>query len=237
MPFPVEILTRLAHGLVVSCHVDAEEQAGTIDLLAYFAGAAEKGGAAGLRVEGVEHVRRLRPVTQLPIIGFVQGQFEDGSPLITPTIDDARALIDAGADIIAVDGTKRKRGDGTDGFLFFEQLRKSVAAPLLADVATFREGVRAAESGADAVATTLAGYTPGTTAKDYRTPDFTLIGELASALTIPVIAEGRIWDPDTAAKAIALGAHAVVVGSAITRPNIIAEVFVNALKSAATQRR
>lgn len=237
MPFPVEILTRLAHGLIVSCHIDEEDEVGGIDLLVYFAKAAERGGATGLRVEGVEHVRRLRPFTQLPIIGFVKGQFEDGSPLITPTEDDARALLSAGADIVAVDGTKRKRADGTDGFLFFEHLRKRLTAPLWADVATFREGIRAAESGADAVATTLAGYTPGTTAKDYRTPDFTLIHELSSALTIPVIAEGRIWEPDAAAKALSLGAHAVVVGSAITRPNVVTEVFVNALKAAAGDTR
>ena len=80
------------------------------------------------------------------------------------------------------------------------------------------------------VATTLAGSTPGTGAKDYRTPDFTLIHELSSALTIPVIAEGRIWEPDTAMKALSLGAHAVVVGSAITRPHLVTEVFVNALR-------
>lgn len=230
MPFPVEIVTRLAHGLIVSCHIDEEEGGRMPDLLSYFAGAAERGGAAGLRVEGVEHVRRLRPLTRLPIIGFVEGSFEDGSPLITPTAADVEALLAAGADIVAVDGTKRKRADGTDGFLFFEQLRKRITAPLWADVATFREGIRAAESGADVVATTLAGYTPGTVAKDYRTPDFTLIRELAGALTIPVIAEGRIWDPDTAAQAISLGAHAVVVGSAITRPHVVTEVFVNAVR-------
>ena len=230
MPYPLEILTRLQHGLIVSCHVDDDEQDGTQDLLAYFARAAERGGAAGLRIEGVEHIRRIRPLTRLPIIGFVKGSYEDGSPLITPSAEDAEAVLAAGADIVAVDGSKRKRNDGTDGFIFFEQLRKRITAPLWADVATFREGIRAAEIGADVVATTLAGYTPGTTAMDYRTPDFALIHELSTALTIPVIAEGRIWEPDTAAKAMSLGAHAVVVGSAITRPQLVTEVFVNALR-------
>jgi N-acylglucosamine-6-phosphate 2-epimerase len=224
MPFPLEILTRLQHGLIVSCHVDDDEPEGGLELLSYFVRAAEQGGAAGLRIEGIEHVRHVRPLTRLPIIGFTQGSHEDGSPLITPGLHDVESLLAAGADIIAV-----------DGILFFEMLRKRVSTPLWADVATFREGVRAAESGADVVATTLAGYTPGTFVKDYRTPDFTLIHELSRALTIPVVAEGRIWDPDTATKAIALGAHAVVVGTAITRPKVVTEVFVNAIKSPHTQ--
>lgn len=230
MYIPHEILTRLQHGLIVSCHLDEDEQEGAAELLAYFVRAAERGGAAGLRIEGVEQIRRLRPHTRLPIIGFTNGAYDDGSPLITPSADDAQALLDAGADVVAVDATKRKRPDGTDGFIHFEQLRRRVTAPLWADVATFREGVRAAEIGADVVATTLAGYTPGTVAKDYRTPDFTLIEELSRSLTIPVVAEGRIWETDTASRVIALGAYAVVVGSAITRPRLVTEVFVNALR-------
>ncbi|MFZ1728573.1 MAG: putative N-acetylmannosamine-6-phosphate 2-epimerase [Bacteroidota bacterium] len=231
MPLNDEIILGLLNRLIVSCHVDEEEQDAMPELLAYFARAAERGGAAGLRVEGVEHVRSLRSRTRLPIIGFTQRSYDDGSPLITPALKDVEDLFDAGADIVAVDCTKRKRPDGSDGFLFFEQLRKRVSGRLWADVATFREGVRAAESGADLVATTLAGYTPGTVAKDYRTPDFELIHELSNSLTIPVIAEGRIWNPEDAAHAIALGAHAVVVGSAITRPHIVTQMFANAVKA------
>jgi N-acylglucosamine-6-phosphate 2-epimerase len=221
----------LQRGLIVSCHVDEEERDAMPELLAYFVRAAERGGAAGLRIEGIEHVRTLRPNTRLPIIGFTQGSYDDGSPLITPDLKDVEALLEAGADIVALDCTKRKRPDGSDGFLYFERVRKRVPGRLWADVATFREGVRAAESGADLVATTLAGYTPGTVVKDYRTPDFELIHELANALTIPVIAEGRIWNPEDAAHAIALGAHAVVVGSAITRPHVVTQMFVNAVKA------
>ncbi|MFA6232894.1 MAG: putative N-acetylmannosamine-6-phosphate 2-epimerase [Bacteroidota bacterium] len=230
MSFYDETIAALQNGLIVSCHVDDAERDAMPELLAYFARAAERGGAAGLRIEGVEQVRSLRSRTRLPIIGFTQQSCDDGSPLITPSMKDVEDLLDAGADIIAVDCTKRKRPDGSDGFLFFEQVRKRFKARLWADVATFREGIRGAESGADLVATTLAGYTPGTVAKDYRTPDFTLIHELSNSLTIPVIAEGRIWDPEDAAHAIALGAHAVVVGSAITRPHVVTEMFVNAVK-------
>ncbi|MBR9978464.1 MAG: putative N-acetylmannosamine-6-phosphate 2-epimerase [Bacteroidetes bacterium] len=223
------ITTRFYHGLIVSCHIDMEQHASMRDMLAYYVDIADRGGAAGLRIEGVEHVRRMRARTQLPIIGFTMGNYEDGSPLITPGLADVQALFDAGADVVAIDGTKRKRPDGTDGFQFFEQIRRRVSKTLWVDVATFREGICAAESGADLIATTLAGYTPGTAVDDYRRPEFKLIHELADALTIPVIAEGRIWTPESAAKAIELGAHAVVVGSAITRPLVITEMFVNAL--------
>ncbi len=226
-----ETILALQNGVIVSCHADEEEQDSMPDLLAYFARAAERGGAAGLRVEGIEHVRSLRSRTRLPIIGFTQHCCEDGSPLITSSIKDIDQLLEAGADIVAVDCTKRKRPDGSDGFLYFEQVRKRFSTRLWADVATFREGIRAAEIGADVIATTLAGYTPGTVAKDYGTPDFELIHELSNSLTIPVIAEGRLWTPEDAAHAMELGAHAVVVGSAITRPHVVTQMFANAVKA------
>jgi N-acylglucosamine-6-phosphate 2-epimerase len=231
-----EKLAAVQHGLIVSCHIDEEEQETMPDLLSYFARTAERGGAAGLRIEGVDGIRRLRPRTALPIVGFTQGSYDDGSPLITPSIDDAERLIAAGADFVAVDATRRKRPDGSDGFLFFEELRKRFTTLLWADVATFREGVHAAECGADVIATTLAGYTAGTVVKDYQTPDFTLIHELSNALTIPVIAEGRIWTPDSAARAVELGAYAVVVGSAITRPHVVTQMFVNAVRTSPHNR-
>jgi N-acylglucosamine-6-phosphate 2-epimerase len=225
------ILASLHLGLIVSCHAEEEEGTGNFDALQYFAQASLDGGAAALRVEGPERVRVVRQLTKHPIIGFVQGSYPDGSALITPHLDDIEALLAAGADMVAIDATKRKRPGDLDGFIFFEQARKRFPAPLWADIATFREGVRAAEMGADLVATTLAGYTPGTAVRDYRTPDFTLIKELSSALTIPVVAEGRIWTPEDALRCAELGAHAVVVGSAITRPRVIARMYAETLRA------
>lgn len=223
-------------GLIVSCHAEEHGGGDGFDALRYFARAAIEGGASGLRLEGSERIRAVRESTKLPLIGFVQGSYADGSALITPALDDIEALLSAGADIVAIDATKRKRPGEIDGFIFFEQARKRFTAPLWADVANFREGVRAAEMGADVVATTLAGYTPGTAVQDYRTPDFTLIRELSSALTIPVIAEGRIWSPEDARRCTALGAHAVVVGSAITRPQVITRMYVESLEENASKR-
>ncbi len=231
-----EKLTAMQRGLIVSCHIDEEELESMPELLSYFARTAERGGAAGLRIEGADSIRQIRSRTALPIIGFTQGSYDDGSPLITPTTDDVERLIAAGADLVAIDATRRKRPDGSDGFLFFEDLRKRFNALLWADIATFREGVHAAECGADVVATTLSGYTAGTVVKDYQTPDFTLIHELSNSLTIPVVAEGRIWTPESAARAIELGAYAVVVGSAITRPHVVTQMFVNAVRTSPLNR-
>ncbi len=225
-----ETLASLHGGLIVSCHADEFEDEPQFSAFKYFVRSAIAGGAVGLRIEGPERIQRIRSITKLPIIGFVHGTYENGSPLITPALDDISRLIDAGADIIAIDSTKRKRPGDIDGFIFFEQARKRYDVPLWADVAGFREGVRAAEMGADVIATTLAGYTPTTSTGDYRTPDYPLIRELASSLTHPVIAEGRIWSPADAVRCLSLGAHAVVVGSAITRPQIITQMFVSEIR-------
>jgi len=222
-----ETIAAVHGGLIVSCHADEFEDEPQFSAFKYFVRSAIAGGAAGLRIEGPDRIRNVRSLTKLPIIGFVHGTYENGAPLITPALDDIAKLIDAGADIVAIDSTKRKRPGDIDGFIFFEQARKRFDIPLWADVASFREGVRAAEMGADVIATTLAGYTPTTSTSDFRTPDYPLIRELASSLTHPVIAEGRIWSPADAVRCLSLGAHAVVVGSAITRPQIITQMFVS----------
>jgi N-acylglucosamine-6-phosphate 2-epimerase len=223
-----EISSTIHNGLVVSCHIDDGIDNDT--LFTWMVRAALSGGASALRVEGVEHVRLARGLTDLPLIGFTQGSYPDGGMLITPELDHIDALFSAGANVVAIDVTKRRRPDGIDGFVFFEQARKRVSGLLWADIANFREGVRAAEIGANFVATTLCGHTPGTATDDYRTPDYQLIRELSHTLTIPVIAEGRIWTPEAAVHALHEGAHAVVVGSAITRPRIITTTFVSAMR-------
>jgi N-acylglucosamine-6-phosphate 2-epimerase len=201
-----------------------------VDHVLAIAKAAELGGAVGLRVEGVATVAAVRKQTTLPIVGFVMGAYADEAEMITPELSDIEALFAAGANIVAIDATRRRRPSGLESFQFFEEARKHFAQPLWADVSLFREGVHAAELGADVIATTLAGYTPSTVTKDYRTPDFTMIHELSHSLVIPVIAEGRIWTPEDALHALDVGAHAVVVGSAITRPRVITTTYTEAIK-------
>lgn len=233
MPYTLSsLLDQIRNGLIVSCHADSAPMLDPHDLLHMYAAAAEEGGARAVRVEGVAAVAALRARTTLPIIGFVKGAYADGSDLITPTLEDVEGLFAAGADVVAIDATKRKRPSGADGFTFFDEARRRFARPLWADCSLFREGVRAAEAGADIVATTLSGYTPATAETDHGEPDVAMIRELALSLVIPVVAEGRIWSPQSAVRALEAGAHAVVVGSAITRPSVITRMFTEALGAA-----
>lgn len=230
MPYSLPaLLDQIQNGLIVSCHADAAPMLDPHDLLHMYASAAEEGGARAIRVEGVAAVAALRSRTTLPIIGFVKGVYADGSDLITPALEDVEGLFTAGADVVAIDATKRKRPSGVDGFTFFDEARRRFSRPLWADCSLFREGVRAAEAGADIVATTLSGYTPATVETDHGEPDIAMIRELAMSLVIPVVAEGRIWSPQSAMRALEAGAHAVVVGSAITRPSVITRMFAEAL--------
>jgi N-acylglucosamine-6-phosphate 2-epimerase len=224
-----ELLAGLNNGLIVSCQTDSDAPFNTSALVAAFAHAAFEGGASAIRTEGAENIAAVREATTLPLIGFIDGQFQNGWICITPDFKDIESIIRAGADMVALDVTPRKRMNGMDGIEFFDDVRNRFDIPLIADIATFEEGIRAAEMGADAIATTLSGYTEYTQHRDQNEPDLTLIEELARAVKVPVIAQGRIWTPQHAHEAIRRGAYCVVAGSAITRPKMITKRFVDAL--------
>jgi N-acylglucosamine-6-phosphate 2-epimerase len=226
------MIKRLKHGLIVSCQAEGDDPFNAPEFVAAFAKAAEMGGAIGIRAEGIEKIKAIRQKVNLPIVGIIKGKFSDDWPLITPDFSDVENLINAGCDIVAVDATERQRPNGYNGFDFLSKLKKNYTIPIMADISTFKEGIKAAELGADLIATTLSGYTPYTVDKDNLNPDYDLIYELNSSIDIPIIAEGRIWTPSDAIKAIENGAYSVVVGTAITRPRIITRMFAEALKSA-----
>jgi len=226
-----ELIAKLQHGLIVSCQSEGDDPFNHPELLAKFALAAQMGGAVGIRAQGVENINAIRKAVDLPLIGIIEGRFSNGWSCITPDFSDVRNIIDAGADIIALDVTPRKRPNGLDGIEFFDEVRDKYDIPLIADIATFEEGVRAAELGADAVATTLAGYTEYTSASSTDRPDYDLIERLSRGIKVPVIAEGRIWTPEQAKESLVRGAFAVVVGTAITRPRMMAKKFVDTMSS------
>jgi N-acylglucosamine-6-phosphate 2-epimerase len=178
-----------------------------------------EGGAAGIRAQGIEDLRAIRAVTAVPLIGLWKDG--DSGVLITPTARHARAVAATGADIVAVDATSRPRPDG-------RPLAESVAAVhaagrlLMADVSSYEEGVSAAALGADVVGTTLSGHTGGAHPQG---PDLELVARLSNALDVPVVAEGRVRFPAEARAALEAGAHAVVVGTAITHPTTLARRF------------
>lgn len=224
-----ELIQQCKNGLIVSCQNEGDDPFNNPEYLAKFAKTAEMGGACAIRAEGFENIKAIRAHVELPIIGIIDGEFSDGWICVTPDFSDIESLIDSGADIVALDVTPRKRPNGMDGIEFFDEVRNRFDTPLIADISTFEEGIRAAEMGADALATTLSGYTEYTQKKLNDEPDFELIEDLARAVKIPVFAQGRIWTPIQAKKALMCGAFSVVVGSAITRPRVITKRFVDIL--------
>lgn len=189
------------------------------------------GGAQGLRVAGERDVKLAKQLCDLPVIGITK---PDKIPenykevvYITPSSEDVKILAAAGADVIAFDGTSRPRPGGESLAEIIESVQKSGCFSM-ADISTFEEGINARKLGADIISTTLAGYTSHSEAVEG--PDFELLKKLVDALDCPVILEGRIWSPDEVKKAFELGAYAVVIGSAVTRPHHIVERFVNVTK-------
>ncbi len=220
-------LERLRGGLVVSCQAYPEEPLQDARIMSRMALAAERGGAAGIRAQGIADIELIHRDVALPQIGL----WKDGADevYITPTLRHALAVARAGAEIVAIDGTRRPRPDGLDLAETIAGIREKTEALIMADVGSIDDAVAAAEAGADCVGTTLAGYTgerpktPG--------PDLDLLRELVGILEVPVIAEGRIRTPLEARQAKDLGAFAVVVGTAITHPTTITEWFAQAIHS------
>jgi len=229
-----DVIGKLQGGLIVSCQAEERSPFNSPSLLAAFAEAAERGGAVGIRARDPENVRAIKARVRLPVIGITKGQYPNGEVLITPRREDVARLIEAGADIVAMDVTRRRRPDGVFAVELLEQLKAQFSIPIVADVSIVDEGIAAAEHGADLVATTLSGYTSYTRREhsldEEPGPDLELVQRLAEAIRVPVIAEGRYWRPEQARRAIELGAWAVVVGTAITRPTEMTRRFVRALQ-------
>ena len=131
---------------------------------------------------------------------------------------------------IAMDCTLRKRGDGKTVNAFIAEVRQKYPdAILMADISTYDEGVNAWKQGMDIVGTTMSGYTDYSPKLDE--PDYELVRRLSETISVPVIGEGKVHYPDQAVKMLEAGAHAVVVGGAITRPLEIASRFMAAVNN------
>jgi N-acylglucosamine-6-phosphate 2-epimerase len=222
-------LDRLRGGLVVSCQAREGNPLHGPHFMAALASAAMVGGAVGIRADGVKDITAIRKEIgpDVPIMGIFKVKQPDGSLFITPSAESAKAVLDAGARLVALDGTTRPRPGG-------EHLADVVAAihgaggMALADVGTLDDARYAVSCDVDAVGTTLSGYTPNSPKSEG--PDFLLLERLAGECTVPVFAEGRIWTREEARQAIELGAAFVVVGTAITNPTAITARFVAALQ-------
>jgi N-acylglucosamine-6-phosphate 2-epimerase len=222
-----DILTSIRGGLIVSCQALPNEPLYGSEIMARMAIAAEEGGAVGIRANSPVDVAAIRKVTRLPIIGLHKVDVEGFDVYITPRVEHALALRDAGADIIAIDATLRPHPEGSTAE-FMDAVMQATGLPLMADISTLEEAIAAANLGALFVSTTMSGYTPYSS--QIPGPDLNLVREASKTIPVRVIAEGKITTPDYARAAIDAGAYAVVVGGAITRPQQIAAQFARALR-------
>lgn len=225
----MNIIQQLKGGMIVSCQSEGEDPFNQPEYVALFAKAAEMGGAVGIRTEGIEKLKAIKKITKLPIIGLIKSQFNNGFVRITGSMKEVEELIKAGSDIIAIDGTNRLR-EGITGDKMIAKVKSDFGCLVLADIATYDEAIACEKAGADCVSTTLSGYTPYSQMTS-NVADFKLIGRLAKDLHIPLFAEGRINTPEEARKAMQLGAYAVISGTAITRPRVITQWFVESIKN------
>lgn len=216
----VSLFSRIEGGLVVSCQALEDEPLHSAEIMARMAEAAMIGGAVGIRCNGVEDTKAIRAKVDLPLIGLWKVGRE--GVYITPTADHALSIIDAGADMVALDATKMRANLESDVLAIHK-----VGGLVMADISTYEEALMAADVGVDCISTTLSGYTEWSPQQE--APDFDLVNRLSNRLSIPVIAEGRINTPELLEEAFAVGAFAVVVGSAITRPQWITSNFIRRL--------
>jgi N-acylglucosamine-6-phosphate 2-epimerase len=223
----MNLLEALKGGVIVSCQpVDDGPMDQTV-IIAAMAKAAMIGGAVGVRVEGIENVAATRAQMSGPIVGITKRDLDDTDVRITPFVADIDALIEAGADIVAVDATDRQRPEAVEALITHINAQGKIA---MADCGSIIDATRAIAFGAQIVGTTLSGYV-GANATPKDAPDFELVKNLA-ALDVFVMAEGRFNTPEMVQQALHLGADAVTVGSALTRLEIATSWFVDAAKAA-----
>jgi N-acylglucosamine-6-phosphate 2-epimerase len=213
--------------LIVSCQAAPGDPLDDTEVLRRLAISTLRGGAGGLRANGVEAIRAFREETKLPILGILKSYAGD-ELCITPDFDSAKAIAEAGADVIALDCTTARPLTAEPWPQLMERIHRELGKPVLADIATFEEAAAAEQAGADAVATTLYGFTPATAGA--RSVNWELVEQLARTVQVPVIVEGHISQPEEVRRALDTGAFAVVVGSAITRPESITARFVKAIR-------
>lgn len=209
-------------GLIVSCQALENEPLHSSFIMGRMALAAYEGGAVGIRANSVEDIKEIKNNVSLPIIGIIKKDYEGLVPYITPTMKEVEQLVNEGVDIIAVDATISQ-----DENFLKEIIAKYKNQKFMADISTYEEGMRADELGFHYVGTTLIGYTQQSKGIEKFEVLEKLIKDCKNA---KVIAEGNFNTPEQARKAIDMGAYAVVVGSAITRPQLITKTFTDALK-------
>lgn len=220
-------LDRLRGGLVVSCQAHGEHPLRDPSIIGALAECAALGGAAGIRADGPEDITEIKRRVRVPVIGIYKVPLNEKRFLITPDVEHAREIVEAGADVVALEATFENRPDDGELQTLIENIKRDLRVPVMADVSVFEEGRRAWALGADLVGTTLSGYTRES--RGSGRPDLDLVEKLSEA-GVRVVCEGHVGTPDQAAAAFERGAFCVVVGTAITDPVSITARFVEAAR-------
>ena len=217
--------------LIVSCQALPSEPLHSSFIMGRMALAAYQGGACGIRANTREDIAEIRKNVDLPIIGIVKRDYADSDVYITPSMKEIEELMEVRPEIIAMDATGALRpGKVSLDDFFHECIEKYPDQLWMADCSTIQEALHADELGFDFIGTTMVGYTPQSRGSKIEANDFEIIRTILSQAKHPVIAEGNINTPEKAKRVIQLGCYSVVVGSIITRPQLITKTFTEALK-------
>ena len=219
--------------LIVSCQALPQEPLHSSFIMGRMARAAKEGGAAGIRANTKEDIKEIQEVTGLPVIGIVKRDYPDSAVYITPTMKEIEELMEVKPEIIAIDATGALRPGNVTLADFFHQIKeKYPEQKLMADCSTIEEAFFADELGFDFIGTTMVGYTPQSRGMKIEANDFEILRTILKKVKNPVIAEGNVNSPEKAKRVIELGSYAVVVGSSITRPQLITKGYAEAVDSA-----
>lgn len=227
-----QVLDQIKNGLIVSCQALEGEPLHSPFIMGRMALAAKEGGAVGIRANSVPDIREIKAQVDLPVIGIIKQVYNDHPVFITPTLKEIDAIADTGAEIIATDATNRIRPDGKSLEVFYQEVRvKYPHILLMADVSSVEEAIFADKLGFDIVAPTLYGYTEETEGLKIDDHDYAVIKQIVKEVKhAKVLAEGNVSTPKIARSVLDINVHSVVVGGAITRPQIITKRFVDAMK-------
>lgn len=225
-----EQIKQLEGKLVVSCQALPHEPLHSSFIMGRMALAAKEGGAMGIRANTKEDIAEIQKNVDLPVIGIVKRDYEDSKVYITPTMKEIDELMEVKPEIIAIDATSDLRPNGVTLDEFYYAIREKYPEQLLmADCSTVEEALHADELGFDFIGTTLVGYTEQSRGMKIEADDFAIIREIVSKVKGKVVAEGNINTPEKAKRVVELGSYCVVVGSIITRPQLITKSFVDAM--------
>ena len=230
------VVKKLMGQIIVSCQAYEDTPLYGPEYMKAMAQSVLMGGAQGIRACWPQDIKAIKSVCDKPVVGIYK-DYPAGDPLdnvfITPNYEEACQVIDAGADILGIDCTIRVSRSLHDLTKLLDQIKNTYPnIAIMADLSTVEEGVLLAKTGlVDIISTTLNGYTRQSLDQKTEGPNCEMIAELKEKIDLPVNGEGRIWTLEDLGAVLDAGADIVTIGTAITRPHLITERFINYQKN------